>query len=152
MREARPDISITTDIIVGFPGETDEDYQETRSMCERVKFDNAFVFRYSKRKDTPAAELEGQLPERVKEERNQDLLALINKLSRPGYENLVGKTVEILCEGTSKTTESRLVGRTSSNRIVVFEGDKERHTGELFDVKIRELHNFTLYGDAVLVG
>ena len=152
MREARPGISITTDIIVGFPGETDEDYQKTRELCERIRFDNAFVFRYSKRKDTPAAELPDQLPERVKEERNQDLLALINQLSRPSYESLVGKKVEILCEGPSKTTETRLSGRTSTNKIVVFEGDRERHTGQIFDVMIRDLHNFTLYGDPVLSG
>ena len=119
-------------------------------MCQQVGFENAFVFRYSKRKDTPAAEMEDQLPERVKEERNQDLLALINQLSRPSYEALVGERVEILCEGPSKTTKTRLSGRTSTNKIVVFEGDADRHTGELFDVKIDHLHNFTLYGNPVL--
>ncbi len=150
MRETRPGIAITTDIIVGFPGETDADFQQTRDLCERVKFENAFIFRYSKRKDTPAADFDDQIPEHVKEGRNQDLLALVDQLSRPSYESLVGKNVEILCEGPSKTNATRLTGRTSSNKIVVFEGDHHRHTGQLFDVKIRELHGFTLYGDPVL--
>ena len=149
MREARPDVAITTDIIVGFPGETEQDYQATRETCRRAAFDNAFVFRYSKRRGTPAAAIdEGlQLPERIKEERNQDLLALVDELAMPGYRRLVGQQVEVLCEGTSKTTASRLMGRTSSNRIVVFEGRPERHVGRLLQVNVREHHHFTLYGE-----
>ena len=98
IRAARPDIAITTDIIVAFPGETEEQYLETRALCERVRFDNAFVFRYSKRRGTPAAEIDEalQLPEAVKEQRNQDLLGLINRIAYEGYEKLVGSNVEIL--------------------------------------------------------
>ena len=99
MKEARPDIAISTDVIVGFPGETDEDYLATKEVVKRVDFDHAFVFRYSKRKDTPAAEMDEQLPERVKEERNQDLLRLVDEISIRKNEALVGKTVQILCEG-----------------------------------------------------
>lgn len=154
IRAARPGIAISTDVIVGFPGETEAHYQETRALFEQVRFDNAFVFRYSKRRGTPAAEMEEalQVSERVKEERNQDLLALVNAHALPRYEELVGQRVEILCEGPSKTTETRLMGRTRTNKIVVFEGDAARLTGEIFDVHVRSHHHFTLYGDAATLG
>ena len=155
MKAARPGIAITTDIIVGFPGETEEDYQATREVVKRVDFDNAFIFRYSKRRDTPAAEMPDdiQLPEKTKEERNQDLLKLVNELARPKYECLVGETVEILVEGPSKTNPDRLVGRTPHNKIVVFEhgGHPERFTGQILEVKIEEFHNFTFLGTPALV-
>lgn len=152
IREARPGIAVTTDVIVGFPGETEEDYQATRDLCDRVRFDNAFIFRYSKRRGTPAAEIDDslQLSERVKEERNQDLLALVNDHARKGYEVLVGTDVEILCEGPSKTTATRLTGRTRTNKIVIFEGNEERMVGQIFPVRIHEFMNFTLYGDPVM--
>ncbi|NNE91555.1 MAG: tRNA (N6-isopentenyl adenosine(37)-C2)-methylthiotransferase MiaB, partial [Verrucomicrobiales bacterium] len=110
MKAARPGIAISTDIIVGFPGETEEDYLETKRVVERVQFDQAFVFRYSPRKDTPAAEMDEQLPERVKEERNQDLLALVNSIVERKNEEHVGKTVEVLCEGPSRYNAERLSG------------------------------------------
>jgi len=152
IREARSDIAVTTDIIVGFPGETEENYLETRSLCERVRFDNAFIFRYSKRRGTPAAEMEEalQLSEPVKEARNQDLLALINSIAKQGYTRLVGTKVEILCEGPSKTNADRLTGRTRTNKIVIIEGNHERHVGQIFDVRINHWENFTLYGDPAL--
>ena len=153
IREARPGIAITTDVIVGFPGETEADYLLTRGLFERVGFDNAFVFRYSKRRGTPAAEMpdEIQVPERIKEERNQDLLDVVNSIGRPRYTALIGQEVEILCEGFSRTNEARLSGRTRTNRIVVFEGNAERHTGQIFNVRISDAQNFTLYGDPVIV-
>jgi tRNA-2-methylthio-N6-dimethylallyladenosine synthase len=143
---------VTTDVIVGFPGETEEHYLETRKLFEDLRFDNAYVFRYSKRRGTPAAEMEDalQVPERVKEQRNQDLLALVNSIALPMYDALVGQEVEILCEGPSKTNAERLTGRTGTNRIVVFDGNPQRHTGELFNVRITEAGHFTLFGDAVL--
>jgi len=150
MKAARPDIAISTDIIVGFPGETEEDYAETRAAVERIQFDNAFVFRYSKRKDTPAAEMDGQLSERVKEERNQDLLALVNEIAMRKNDAMVGEQVEILCEGPSRNNSERLSGRTRTNKIVIIEGKAERFTGQLFDVKIEECTGFTLYGNPVL--
>jgi len=112
LRAARPDIAITTDVIVGFPGETDEDYTATRALVERIEFDNAFVFKYSPRRDTPAATMEAQVPEHVKEARNHDLLDVVNLFAKKKGEALVGKRVEILCEGTSKTNVERLSGRT----------------------------------------
>ena len=149
IREARPGIAVTTDVIVGFPGETEEDYLETRNLCERLRFDNAFIFRYSKRRGTPAAEIDDalQLPERVKEERNQDLLNLINHHAWPRYEELVGTAVEVLCEGPSKNNATRLTGRTRTNKIVVFDGPPERLVGQIFPVQITNFMNFTLYGN-----
>ena len=146
LRAVRPDISITTDIIVGFPGETDDDYAATRDFVERVQFDNAFIFRYSKRRDTPASEMEGQLSDAIKEERNQDLLAVIDRLARSKSEALVNTRQQILCEGPSKTNADRLMGRTPHNKIVVFDGDADRHTGQIFDVQIERSTGFTLYG------
>jgi tRNA-2-methylthio-N6-dimethylallyladenosine synthase len=91
-----------------------------------------------------------QVPERIKEERNQDLLSLVNSIALPMYDALVGKEVDILCEGPSKTNETRLTGRTGSNRIVVFEGNRDRHVGEIFNVRITEAANFTLFGDPAI--
>jgi len=152
IRLARPGIAVTTDLIVGFPGETEADFQASYDLCDRVKFDNAFIFRYSKRRNTPAAEMDDalQLSEPEKERRNQHLLNLINELAWPRYRELVGQRVEILCEGPSKTNEERLTGRTRTNKIVVFEGDPHRHIGEIFDVKVMETAGFTLYGDPAL--
>lgn len=150
MKEARPGIAISTDIIVGFPGETEEDYLETRKAVEHVQFDQAFIFRYSQRKDTPAATMEGQLPERVKEERNQDLLGLVNEIVARKNRELVGTTQEVLCEGPSRYNKETLTGRTRTNRIVIFDGDADRMAGQLFQVKITESTGYTLYGDPVL--
>jgi len=150
LRAARPDIALTTDIIVGFPGETDGDYAATRQLVERIGFDNAFIFRYSKRRDTPAAEMGEQLPEAVKEERNQDILRLIDEQAIARGEVLVGQQVEILCEGRSKTNAATLTGRTPGNKIVIFEGG-ERHVGEIFDVAITRSSGFSLYGDPAVL-
>jgi len=145
LRAARPGIAITTDIIVGFPGETEEDYQATRGLAERIEFDNAFVFRYSPRKDTPAATMPDQLPEDLKEARNQDLLAVVNRGVQNKLDALVGRDVEILCEGRSKHNPDRLTGRTRTNKIVVFEGEP-RHVGEVFPLRITHSSTTTLYG------
>jgi tRNA-2-methylthio-N6-dimethylallyladenosine synthase len=152
LRAARPGLAITTDIIVGFPGETDDDYAATRSLAEEVAFDNAFVFRYSPRRDTPAATMDGQVPEETKEARNHDLLEVINRHSAAKLAALVGTEVEILCEGPSKTNPDRLHGRTRTNKIAVFEGSP-RHIGEIFRVRVDRASASTLYADpAVLAG
>lgn len=145
IRATRPDVAITTDVIVGFPGETEDDYAASRALVRSVGFDNAFVFKYSPRRDTPAATMAAQVPEDVKEERNQDLLAVVDELALAKNTVLVGKHVEILCEGVSKTNEARLMGRTPGNKIVIFEGS-ERHIGEVFDVRIERTTGFSLYG------
>jgi tRNA-2-methylthio-N6-dimethylallyladenosine synthase len=150
MKAARPGLAISTDIIVGFPGETEEDYAATRRVVEQVQFDNAFVFRYSKRKDTVAAEMDGQLPERVKEERNQDLLTVVNEIAMRKNHALVGQEVEILCEGPSRNNPDRLSGRTRSNKIVIIDGKEEDLSGEIFNVRIEDCTGFTLYGEPLL--
>lgn len=150
MKGARPDLAITTDIIVGFPGETEQDFQATVDTVRQLEFDNAFVFRYSKRRNTPAAEMPDQISERVKEERNQALLAVVNELSVRKNQALVGSRQQVLCTGPSKTNKARLMGRTPQNKIVIFDGDAQRMTGEIFDVLIEETTGFSLYGTAVL--
>lgn len=152
MRAVRPDIAITTDIIVGFPGETEEDFQATMDTVERLRFDNAFVFRYSKRKDTPAAEMEDQIPEDVKEERNQRLLEIVDRLAKEKNAAIVGTVQRVLCEGPSKHNTSTLSGRTPQNKIVIFEGDADRMTGEILDIWVEESTGFTTFGTPVLVG
>lgn len=145
MREARPDLAITTDIIVGFPGETEEDFQETVRAVEQVQFENAFVFRYSPRKGTPAAMMDDQLSEQVKEERNQTLLQVVNRIAMAKNEALIGQVQDVLVEGPSKTNKERLTGRTSQNKPVILDGDKSL-IGELVPLRIVESTGFTLYG------
>ena len=145
IRALRNDVALTTDVIVGFPGETEEDYERTRALVERVQFDNAFVFRYSQRSETPAAEMAGQLDEQVKEARNQDLLTVVDAAAKRAGERLVGHEVQILCEGPSKTNRTRLMGRTRSNKIVVYEGN-DAEIGQLIDLKITHSTGFSLSG------
>ena len=149
IRQAHNGIAITTDIIVGFPGETESDYKLTRDLVEQIQFDNAFIFRYSPRRDTPAAKMPEQVEESVKEERNQDLLRIVNESARRAGERLLGRAVEILCEGPSKTNSARLMGRTRANKIVVFEGDTKL-IGEILDVRVEKANGFSLYGTPVL--
>lgn len=149
MKAARPGIAITTDIIVGFPGETEEDFQATIDTVERLQFDNAFVFRYSKRRHTPAAEMDEQLTEPEKESRNQRLLDVVNRIAKEKHAALVGTRQQILCEGPSKNNATRLSGRTSQNKIVIFDGDPARMTGQLLDINIEDSTGFTLYGSLV---
>ncbi len=145
IRQKRDEMAITTDVIVGFPGEDEEDYARTRKLVEEIQFDNAFIFRYSTRRDTPAATMPGQVDERVKEKRNQDLLAVVDASARRANERLVGRGVEILCEGPSRTNPARLMGRTRTNKIVVFEG-KPEHVGALLEINIQQSNGFSLYG------
>jgi tRNA-2-methylthio-N6-dimethylallyladenosine synthase len=145
IRQARPGIALTTDVIVGFPDETDADYQQTRNLVDHVQFDNAFIFRYSTRRDTPAAAMPDQIDERIKAQRNHDLLAVVDASARRSSERLVGRNVEILCEGPSRTNAKRLMGRTRTNKIVVFEGDAAL-IGKIFSVHIQRSNGFSLYG------
>ena len=150
LRRARPEIGITTDIIVGFPGETEEDFEQTLSLAREVRFDNAYIFKYSQRRDTPAADLPDQVPQTIREERNQRLLEVINEIGKHKYRALVGRRTQILVEGPSKKNPARLTGRTRCNKIVVFDG-AERHRGQLMDVNITRAGSFTLYGDPVIL-
>jgi tRNA-2-methylthio-N6-dimethylallyladenosine synthase len=150
LRRVRPRMGITTDIIVGFPGEKEADFEETLSLAREVEFDQAYVFRYSPRRDTPAATMDDQVPREVKEERNRRLLDVINEAGARRYARYVGETVQILVQGQSRKNPARMAGRTRSNKIVVFEGS-ERHRGQLLGVRVTRAGSFTLYGDPAIV-
>jgi tRNA-2-methylthio-N6-dimethylallyladenosine synthase len=148
IRETRDEIAITTDVIVGFPGEDGDDYKRTRDLVEEIEFDNAFVFRYSTRQETPAAAMP-QIDEQTKEERNQDLLEVVDASAHRINARLLGRDVEILCEGPSRTNTNRLMGRTRTNKIVVFEG-KPEYAGCLLNVRVAEATGFSLYGTPLM--
>jgi tRNA-2-methylthio-N6-dimethylallyladenosine synthase len=150
LRRAKPGIGITTDIIVGFPGETEDDFEQTLSLAREVQFDNAYIFKYSQRRDTPAAAMPGQVPQEIREERNHRLLDLVNEIAARKYNDFIGRQVEILVEGPSKKNAVRYTGRTRCNRIVLFDGSA-RHQGQLMNVKIERTGSFTLYGDPAVV-
>ena len=142
------DVSITTDIIVGFPGETDEEFEETLSLCEEVKYDSAFTFIYSRRNHTPADKMENQIPDDVKHERFNRLVAVINKNIAEKNKEYEGRVVEVLVEGTSKNDETRLTGRTRNGKLVNFVGSKES-IGKLVNVKITKAASFSLTGEQI---
>ncbi|MBO5006874.1 MAG: tRNA (N6-isopentenyl adenosine(37)-C2)-methylthiotransferase MiaB [Clostridia bacterium] len=145
MREKMPDIAISTDIIVGFPGETEEDFEDTLELMKRVKYDMIFSFIYSPRTGTPAAKME-QVPDNIKTERMNRLLALQNELLAEKNEAYVGKTMRVLVEGKSKTNEAKMSARTEGNRIVLFDGD-ESLTGKFINLKITKSAPFALIGE-----
>lgn len=149
LRTVRPNIGIGTDIIVGYPGETEEDFQETVELVKQIEFDNAFVFKFSPREGTPAAKDPNQLPTEIIEERHAKLLEIINEISTKKYNQMVGRTVEVLVEGPSRKNPKRLEGRTSCNKIVVFEGT-ERHIGHIVPIYIEGATAVTLYGSPVI--
>jgi tRNA-2-methylthio-N6-dimethylallyladenosine synthase len=151
LRRAKPDIGITTDIIVGFPGETEDDFEQTLSLAREVQFDNAYIFKYSQRRDTPAADMPDQIPLKIREERNHRLLETINEIGKRKYDAFVGQRTQILVEGPSKKNPARMTGRTRCNKIVVFDPAGREHRGQLLDVKITRAGSFTLYGDPAIV-
>lgn len=150
LRNVQPMIGITTDVIVGFPGETEDDFEQTLSLVREARFDNAFVFKYSMRKDTPAASMTDQIPSEVIEGRHARLLGLVNEVGTEKYRRLVGQRMQILVEGTSRKNLARLEGRTRCNKIVVFEG-ADRHRGQLIELNIERASLFTLYGDPAIM-
>jgi len=150
LRQAQPEIGLGTDIIVGFPGETEDDFEQTLSLCREVEFDQAFCFKYSQRKDTPAAAMPNQVPEEVIEERHARLLALTNEIATRHLQRFTGRVVQVLVEGPSHKNPARLEGRTRCHRIVVFEGS-ERHIGQLMDLRIERASAHTLYGDPAIL-
>jgi tRNA-2-methylthio-N6-dimethylallyladenosine synthase len=151
LRRARPEIGISTDIIVGFPGETEDDFEQTLSLAREVEFDQAYIFKYSQRRDTPAADLPEQVPQKIREERNQRLLEVINEIAAVKYKKFVGRRTQILVEGPSRKNPARMTGRTRCNKIVVFDFAEREHRGRLMDVKITRASSFTLYGDPVIL-
>ena len=138
-----PDATISTDIIVGFPGETEEDFQDTLDVVEKVGYDQAYMFQYSIREGTRAAKMTEQVPEAIKKERFQRLLELQNKKSLERNNKMIGKTVEVLVEGFGE--RNNLTGRTSGNKVVNFKG-VEKLTGKLVWVEITDANTWSLFG------
>jgi len=144
-----PDVALTTDIIVGFPGETEADFCETLEVVEAVGFDGAFTFVYSPRRETEAAELPGQVEHEVKVERMGRLVEVVQRRARERAQRFVGRTVEVLVEGASRTDPGRLRGRTRHNKVVNFAGVAA--PGELVEVEIEEATSQTLLGEERLL-
>ncbi len=148
LRAKVPDISITTDLIVGFPGETEDDFQDTLDLVQKVEFNVAFCFRFSPRRGTPAAKMDDQLPEEVKMRRLYELLAIQDKISIAKNRSMVGQIHEILVEGRNPKDQSQLSGRTRDNRIVFFAGDVDL-IGQLVIVEIINAGNWSLRGEHI---
>ena len=143
-----PDVTLTTDIIIGFPGETEEDFLDTLSLCEEVGYDSAFTFIYSRRNHTPADKMENQIPDDIKHDRFNRLVEAINKKVVIKNKEYEGKVVEVLVEGPSKNDETKLTGRTRNGKLVNFAGD-EKLVGELVNLKIVRAQPFSLIGEIV---
>jgi tRNA-2-methylthio-N6-dimethylallyladenosine synthase len=145
IREAIPDIAITTDIIVGFPGETEEDFQETLDVVRKVRYDSAFTFIYSKRTGTPAAVMEDQVPEEVVKDRFNRLLSLVQEISREMALRVQGQTQQVLVESVNEHDPSLVTGRLSNNLLVHFPGSSEL-VGKIVDVYLEECKGFYYIG------
>ncbi|ACA44986.1 tRNA (N6-isopentenyl adenosine(37)-C2)-methylthiotransferase MiaB [Clostridium botulinum] len=143
-----PNVALSTDIIVGFPGETEKDFEETLSLVKEVEYDSAFTFLYSIRKGTPAAKFEDQVPEDVKHKRFNRLVEVVNEISAKKNKAYEGKIEEVLVEGTSKNDENKLMGRTRTGKLVNFIGDKDS-IGKLVNVKIIKANSFSLTGEEI---
>ena len=146
VREQMPECSITTDIIVGFPGEKDEDFEDTYNLLRQIGFDSAFIFKYSPRPHTRAREFTDDVPEEVKKQRNQKLLELQRLISGEKIRALIGKSEEILAERVSRESDKQLIGRTRTNKGVVFAGRKDM-LGKLIKVKIKGVESSRLTGE-----
>jgi tRNA-2-methylthio-N6-dimethylallyladenosine synthase len=145
IKEEIPAASITTDIIVGFPGETEEDFEHTLDVMKKVKFDAAYTFLYSQRLGTPAATMEAQISEEVKKQRLQKLMSVQNEISLEINQKLTGQEVMVLVEGLSKTKPELLTGRTDTNKIVIFPGD-ESLIGQLVPATVVDAKTWSLVG------
>jgi tRNA-2-methylthio-N6-dimethylallyladenosine synthase len=150
LRAVRSDMYFSTDVIVGFPGETDEDFAETRELFEACDFDMAYIFKYSIRTGTPAATMEGQVSEETKEARNQILLEVLSKNSERRNATLIGTVEEVLVEGPDKTGK-KFTGRTRGNRVCVFDA-QPRLIGTLVPLRVTRASVSTLYGELELAG
>ena len=146
IKERIPGVSLTADIIVGFPQETEEDFMDTLDVVEKVRFETSFMFMYSIRKGTKAAVMEGQIDDEVKKDRLHRLMSLQNSISKKLSMEYEGKTERVLVEGPSKKNKDMLSSRTSTNKIVLFKGEPSLE-GQFVNVKIKECKTWTLYGE-----
>ncbi len=148
IRKAMPDVVITSDIIVGFPGESEEDFEQTLDALKLARFDMIYSFIYSPRKGTPAAEMEEQIPADVKSERFDRLLAVQNQISLESNKPFEGKVVRVLCEGPSKNNENVYSGRTEGGKIVFFDASED-NIGQFLNIEIERGDTFALYGKII---
>ena len=149
IREAVPDCAITTDIIVGFPGETEADFEQTLEVVEEARYDSAFTFVFSPRRGTEAADLDDQVPHAVKRERMERLVPAVQRIAAERSQRFVGRTMEVLAEGPSRTDPSKLRGRIRHNKTVNFTGLAQ--PGELVEVEIASATSTTLAGEERLL-
>jgi tRNA-2-methylthio-N6-dimethylallyladenosine synthase len=150
LRAVQPDMYFSTDVIVGFPGETEEDFEQTRALFEACNYDMAYIFKYSIRTGTPAADLPDQVSDEVKEHRNQVLLGILQKNSLRRTATMIGSVEDVLVDGRDKSGE-RFTGRTRGNRVCVFEANP-RLVGQIVPLRIERSTVSTLYGQLVLAG
>ena len=148
MKSKIPNLTLSTDIIVGFPGETDEEFEDTLDVVEKVKFEQVYMFIYSRRVGTPGDKMENQVPEEIKHRRFDKLKKLVEKQIEENNKKYVGKVERVLVEGKSKNNELMLTGRTDSNKVVVFEGSNDL-IGKVIDLKIVSEHMWYLKGEKI---
>ena len=146
MKNKIPNLTLSTDIIVGFPGETDEEFEDTLDVVDKVKFEQVYMFIYSRRVGTPGDKMENQIPENIKHRRFDKLKALVESQIEDNNQKYVGTVQRVLVEGTSKNNPNMLSGRTDSNKVVIFEGHKDL-INQLIDLKIVSQHMWYLKGE-----
>ncbi len=147
VKKVNPDIALSTDIMVGFPGETEEDFEDTLDLCKKVEYDTSFTFIYSLRENTPAAKMT-QVPDKVKHERFERLLDVLYPIQEKKNKSLIGKTQKVLVEDISKKRDDYVSGRTESFKLVNFKGSRE-DIGKIVDVKIIDANSFSLEGEKI---
>jgi tRNA-2-methylthio-N6-dimethylallyladenosine synthase len=146
LRDAEPALALSTDIIVGFPGETEADFEATVEMVERVGYDNVFVFRYSRRPGTPAATMPDQVPDAIKADRNRRLLEVVSRVTGAQSAKLTGRTMEVLVDGVSRRNPGELAGRTRCNRVVNFDGQGRVAVGDIVHARVTDALPHSLRG------
>ena len=146
IKEAIPNVALTTDIIVGYPNETEEQFEETLSLYDEVQFEHAYTYLYSQRDGTPAAKMKDNVPTEVKKDRLQRLNKKVGQYSEKAMQHYEGQVVTVLCEGTSKKDKTVLAGYTEKNKLVNFKGPREA-IGQLVDVKVKEAKQYSLNGE-----
>ena len=145
MKNKIPNLTLSTDIIVGFPGETDEEFEDTLDVVRKVKFEQVYMFIYSRRVGTPGDKMPNQVPEEIKHKRFDRLKELVESQIEENNQKYVGAIQKVLVEGTSKNNPNMLTGRTDSNKVVIFEGEKNL-INEIIDLKIISEHMWYLKG------
>ena len=145
MKKKIPNLTLSTDIIVGFPGETDEEFEDTLDVVNKVKFEQVYMFIYSRRVGTPGDKMKNQIPEEIKHQRFDKLKQLVESQIEENNKKYVGTIQKVLVEGESKNNPNMLTGRTNSNKVVIFEGDKSL-IHKMIDLKIISEHMWYLKG------